>query len=81
MLKFHLYSILTGETIVGFVIYCVLSMYFDDMYVSICHQPYTFIQIGSLAMLCLEKGGKARARYLGLVVSPYRIHNQLTYNV
>jgi hypothetical protein len=27
MLKFHLYSILTGETMVGFVIYCVLKIH------------------------------------------------------
>ena len=29
MLKFHPYSILTGETMVGVVIYCVLIMFED----------------------------------------------------
>ena len=31
MLKFHPYSILTGDTMFGFVIYCVLSNLEKDM--------------------------------------------------
>ena len=43
MLKFHPYSILTGDTMVGFVIFCVLSLglpvLFDSDY------PFGFIKL------------------------------------
>ena len=46
MLKFHPYSILTGETMVRFVIYCVLSLFqhikFDENYILIELSPSLF---------------------------------------
>ena len=49
MLKFHTYSILTGETMVGFVIYCVLMLVLKFWLHSNVEvhfwEIYTFIQI------------------------------------
>ena len=50
MLKFHPYSILTGETMVGFVIYCVLSTILKKtMLTYLCNK----IQIYSLKQILM----------------------------
>ena len=43
MLKFQPYSILTGETMVGFVIYCVLKLIFSSIYIFFLFYCHLFL--------------------------------------